>query len=164
MDKYYLSRPFPFHNLKIEAIEKMYGATWLGPWELEEYGDEPLEIFYIPKPMEVSGRLAERYVGLYVQDSYLYSAAVDDVFNRVLVGVVAKDGELCISRFSGDHYISQDATTWVDGGPGMIATNRPENLVRLYAVDNWFEVESVGLIDIEPSPVTFAKSIFSLFK
>ena len=161
MTEYYITKPELFFSIKVEEIEKKYNATWMGPWEVEGY-DLPLEIFYIRKPVVVNGRLAERYVGLYFEGNQICSECCDDVFNRVLVGVAAEDGELCISRFPGDHYISRDATTWVDGGPNFLLTNRPEHTLRLYPAGDKFEIENLGLLNIETNhPV---KSLFQIFK
>ena len=162
MTKHYLNIRQPYHRIKIEEIEQKHGVKYMGPWHHDDF-DEPLDVFYTNKPRKVEDRLAERYIGVAVVDNVMYCFAVDEIFDRVIVGVEADDGEVCISRFNEDHYVSTDETTWVDGGAEVIQTNKPNSLVRVYVRDADFEFEPLGLLEFE-SKVDTSRTFFRIFQ
>lgn len=152
----------PFHRIKIPFIEKKYGVKYIGTWEYQDL-DVPLEVFRLTKPEIVGGFLAERYVGLFVFKREVIAIPCDDLFdNKIIVGVIADDGEVCLSRYPGEHYISQDKTTWVEGGIGHIRTNKLERQVRVLIQDDGsFKFEPLPFFEVSTTPTKFP--LFELF-
>jgi hypothetical protein len=153
----------PYYRFRLRSMEEKYNAKYLGAWEHDEF-PEPLDIFYVHEKFRVGNRLCEKYFGIYKdEEGNTRQVVVDDVFDKMICGVEADDGEICVSRFEGDHYISMDNSVWVDGGMGMIQTNRLDRLFRIYVNDGIFEFEPLGHFEIH-STVEPSRGFFQIFQ
>lgn len=162
MTEYYLAPREPYYRIRVRELEQKHNAKYMGPWHHADF-DEPLDVFYVSKPKKVGERLAEKYVGVAVEDGVIYCFAVDEIFNRPIVGVEADNGEVCVSRFEEDHVISSDETVWVDGGPDTIQTNKPDRQVQVHVVNDRFEFEPLGLLEFEAKR-DLSNAFFKIFQ
>lgn len=144
---YHTHNSRPYYRFNLTTIENQHNAKYMGAWEFDDY-DFPLDVFYIEKPVLIGLFPAQKYVGLYIDRHEIVAAPCDDIFDKLIVGVEADDGEICISRHPGEHYVSNDLSTWVQGGIGYVMTNHPERQVRVYVVDGRFEYEPVGCLEV----------------
>lgn len=161
-EQYFNRRREPFYRIRVDNIEKQYNAVYMGAWQHEDF-DMPLDVFYIRKPTMINGRLAKKYVGVFIHDG-LQAADVDDIFMLPIIGAEADDGEICISCHIDDQYLSIDGSTWVEGGRENFQTNKPDRLVSVHINDDSFEFEPLGLIEYEEQPKQFGATFFGIFR
>lgn len=158
----YLNTREPFHRIRVDEIEQKHDVKYMGPWQHVDF-DVPLDVFYLKRPRRIADRLAEKYVGVIVEDGVMFCFAVDDIFDRPIVGIEAADGEICVSRFTDDHYVSVDETVWVDGGADVLQTNKPDRLVSVYVRNDDFEFEPLGLLEFEETQDN-SRAFFRIFQ
>lgn len=164
MTKRYVNRNrLPHYDLRVSIIEGKYNCKYMGAWQHAAF-EAPLDVFYIKKPTVINDRLAEKYVGVYVYNGLRW-VDIDDIFDRPIVGAEADNGEICISGFDGDYYISEDKSTWVDGGQQYFQSNKPDRLVSVYIHDDKFEFEPLGLIEVDKQDtLTSFKTFFQIYR
>lgn len=106
----------PYHRLYIAECEKKYNATYMGYFSLKTkrggWSDRPVEVFYQPEPDVASGH--SHYFGLFTDDTGLYITNAISAFEEPMIGMVARSGEIVISRYAHDY--RQVGDQFIDGG------------------------------------------------
>lgn len=131
-----MCKPIPFYDsLKIESVERLYGARYIGPWSVKDkYGQwslHPVEVFYQPELKDPSH---SHYFGMYMgPEGHVHICDAKSAFSGNIAGVIADDGEIIVSGYRHDYRISQDGTAFIDGGRDYVRTNR--EIVPLSMVD-----------------------------
>lgn len=124
-----------YQPFKIEVVEEKYNATFVGDFCLKTkngWTEAPIAIFYQPTPINPE---YSNYFGLYV--SVLNKILICDgasAFSQPIIGAVADNGEIIISRYRHDCVTSQDGSVMIDGGRDYLRTNT-DNIVHLQMID-----------------------------
>ncbi len=84
-----------------------------------------MSVFYQANPPELSprGRPCSNYFGIYWHEKQLMICNAESAFSEGLIGGVAKNGDVIISRFRHDYVVSEDGTSMMDGGRDYIRSN-----------------------------------------
>jgi hypothetical protein len=122
-----LCKPTPFYDsLKIESVERLYKAKYLGPWSVKDKNGDwslhPVEVFYQPELQDPSH---SHYFGVYLgPEGHAYICNAASAFSENIDAVISDDGEIIFSGYRHDYRKSKDGTAFIDGGRDYIRTNR----------------------------------------
>ena len=126
----------------IPTVEDKYNAKYMGSWALRTrdgaWAEVPSAIFYVENPDRSLGHT--NYFGLFTRGSSTYITKGDSAFTD-LTGVLAKDGEVVISRYRHDYRGSSDDSVWIDGGRDYLRYNGVSKVVSVEVVDGKFYVD-----------------------
>lgn len=105
--------------IKLPVVEEMFGGKFIGDFCVKAKGggwtDSPIAIFYQPNPDTEKGH--SHYFGIFIDDNNkLVITSGDNVFSEEIIGIVADDGEVIISRWRHDFVTSIDKSVFIDGG------------------------------------------------
>jgi len=137
-----VSIPTTFYDsLKIESVERLYEAKYVGAWSIKDKtGDwslHPVEVFYQPILKDASHK---HYFGVYLgPEGHAYICDATSAFSEKIVGVVSNDGEIIVSGYRHDYRKSKDGSVFIDGGRDYIRTNTG-NVVYLTMINGELKV------------------------
>ena len=132
-----VSIPTAFYDsLKIESIERLYEAKYVGAWSIKDKSGDwslhPVEVFYQPILRDASHK---HYFGVYLgPEGHAYICDATSAFSGPIAGAVADDGEIIVSGYRHDYRKSRDGSVFIDGGRDYIKTNT-RKLVNLTMVE-----------------------------
>lgn len=117
-----------YWGFNVKIVEKSHKAKFVGDFCVKTQGgwsEEPAAVFYQPNPPELSpeGRPCSNYFGLYFQQGSLMICDAQSAFSEGIIGSVADNGEVVISRFRHDYQVSKDGSAVIDGARDYIKTN-----------------------------------------
>lgn len=101
----------------IEAVEKKYGATYVGELCIKlktgEWTNFAVSVFYQKTPAKPE---YSNYFGLYTKGGNAYITDAISAVDTSFLGVVADDGEVIYSAYRHDYTTSKDGSVFIDGG------------------------------------------------
>ena len=136
-----------YWGINTEKAEKKYKAKYLGDFTLKDtkgnWSEIPWAVFYVKNPNKKLGH--SHYFGLRF-DTYfdenkslkigsMYITDGKSISEVSLVGVVADDGEICISCYRHDYRESTDKSTFIDGGRDYTRTLVNAKTVEVKIID-----------------------------
>jgi len=120
MEKYFVKPTSGYHFTEnnIKTIEEKYGAKYVGYFctrkSTGDWNDVPVDVFYQPNPDVSKGH--SHYFGMLRQTGNVYITNAISITEHPMLGVIATDGEVVISRYRHDYRRSKDGSVFIDGG------------------------------------------------
>jgi len=120
MEKYFIKPTEGFHFSKngLKMVQEHYGGTYVGYFCTKRrdgsWNDTPVDVFYQPNPDVSKGH--SHYFGVFRRDVGVYITNAISVTEQPMLGVVANDGEVVVSRYRHDYRRSNDGSVFIDGG------------------------------------------------
>lgn len=109
---------YHFNSVGIEMIEKHYGGEYVGYFCTKRpdgsWNEVPVDVFYQPNPDISKGH--SHYYGMFRRDDSTYITNAISVTEQPMLGIVANDGEVVVSRYRHDYRRSNDGSVFIDGG------------------------------------------------
>jgi hypothetical protein len=128
----------------IKMIAKHYrGAIFMGSWAVPiksgGWSEIPIDVFYQPNPDRSKGH--SNYFGIFQRpiNGDVVITNAEGAFSVPLTGIVAKNGEVVISRWRHDYRMSSDQSVWIDGGRDYVKCSGGK-LVEVMVKDDKFMV------------------------
>lgn len=145
MTKIYLP-PVPtksFQPIKIDVVEKEYNATYVGDFCLKtkdgSWTNFPVAIFYNPKPPKPE---YSNYLGVFVTpENKIYITDGASAFLQPIIGIIADNGDVIISRYRHDYVTSADGSVFIDGGRDYVRCSVHGETIQLFMVDGVLTTE-----------------------
>lgn len=117
----YFTKPtdgYHFSCDNIKKLEEHYSGTYVGAFCTRKpsgnWNDIPVDVFYQSNPDVSKGH--SHYFGVFRQDGHVYVTNAISVTEQPMMGVVADDGEIVVSRYRHDYRVSGDGSVFIDGG------------------------------------------------
>ena len=124
-----------FSGEQIPKLEEHYKSKYMGYWTTKrkdgEWNDDPVDVFYNPNPDTSKGH--SHYFGLFMKDHKVMITNAESAFSEPIVGVVAEDNEVLVSRYRHDY--SEKGDAFIDGGREYYRYNPDFPLVNV-TIDN----------------------------
>lgn len=120
MEKYFVKPTSGYHfsENNIKTIEEKYGAKYIGYFCTRKsngaWNDLPVDVFYQPNPDVSKGH--SHYFGMFRQIGNVYITDAISITENPMLGVIANDGEVVVSRYRHDYRRSNDGSVFIDGG------------------------------------------------
>jgi hypothetical protein len=101
MEKYFTkpTKGFHFSENGLKTVQDHYGGTYVGYFCTKRpdgsWNDTPVDVFYQPNP-DITNAIS--------------------VTEQPMLGVIANDGEVVVSRYRHDYRRSNDGSVFIDGG------------------------------------------------
>lgn len=120
MKKYFIKPENGFHFMKegIKKIEETYGGKYVGYFCILQpsgnWSQMPIDVFYQPNPDLSKGH--SHYFGVFMQNGKVCITNAISVTEQNILGIVAQDGEVVVSRYRHDFRRSRDGSVFIDGG------------------------------------------------
>lgn len=131
--------PYWFTQEGIEKIEKDYNAKYMGYWCTKHssgwWNEDPVDVFYQPNPDFEKGH--SNYFGMFVRGGHVYITNAESAFKEPIVGVLAENGEVLVSRFR-HHMVKADCGAMVDGGRDYMKRSLKGDLVDVFIEKDQF--------------------------
>lgn len=120
MEKYFIkpTKGFHFSENGLKTVQDHYGGTYVGYFCTKRpdgsWNETPVDVFYQPNPDVSKGH--SHYFGVFRRDSGMYITNAISVTEQPMLGVIANDGEVLVSRYRHDYRRSNDGSVFIDGG------------------------------------------------
>lgn len=117
----------------VKAIEDKFDAIYVGEFPAMAqpgwYTSVPCRVFFSKNPDYAKGH--QDYFGIISDNEGIRIFSMQWIKDKEIIGVVADDGEVVISRCRHDFSTSRDGSVHIDGGFDYCHTNRVDRLIRL---------------------------------
>lgn len=117
----------------VKAIEDKFNALYVGEFPALAqpgwYTSVPCRVFFSKTPDYTKGH--KDYFGILSDNEGIRIFSMQWIKDKEIIGVVADDGEVIISRYRHDFKYSTDGSVCIDGGFDYCHTNRADRLIRL---------------------------------
>lgn len=143
----YLSecKPFYLNSNAVEITEAHYRAKYIGCWQIKdntgEWTNVPIDTFYQPNADVEKGH--STYFGVFYSTSKHCNCIcnAESAFSEPILGVLADDGEVLVSRYRHDYVSKGDH--FVDGGRDYFR-HSISPVVKICVNSGNFEFELLG--------------------
>lgn len=113
-----MSDGYHFTSAEIEKIKGIYGGEYVGYFCTKRpngsWNEVPVDVFYKPNPDVSKGH--SHYFGMFSRDGAVFITNAISVTEQPMLGIVADDGEVVVSRYRHDYRRSRDGSVFIDGG------------------------------------------------
>ena len=133
MDMWIDKSPYWFKADGIKKIEELKSAVHMGHWCTRapdgNWNEQPVDLFYVANPDISKGH--SHYFGMFYRNHTLYITNGESAFptDNNIIGVLADDGEVLVSRFRHDYQERKGAM--IDGGRDYTRASSPARYVKV---------------------------------
>jgi len=134
-------KPYWLADDDVKKTEEIYDAKYMGYWCTKnsrgDWNDNPVDVFYVENPDASKGHT--HYFGIFYHGGNVYITEASTAFSEPMVGVLASDDEVLVSRYRYDY--QEKNGVMIDGGRDYARTSLDSKMVSVKVKCSEFHFE-----------------------